>query len=156
MTQTIEELEAEMYYIRNKDAGYLGNSFIWWGKDSQGYTAYINGAGRYTKEESEKICKGNPEKNIMYKCSDIDARLHLVFDSQDLRNLGTNEPCGWRFGYATNQALALARGESVLVPRNMIDIIKWMADKNANYTQIELRMMAEKFLRDLEAQDIKK
>lgn len=91
----------ELYYIRNKNAGYLGNAWIWWGRNSQGYTAYLNGAGRYTKQEADEICQNNPEKNIAYKCSEIDERLHLVFDSQDAKRIGdSDKSSGWNFPYA--------------------------------------------------------
>ena len=93
----------DLYYIRNKDAGYLGNSFIWYGQYGNGYTAYILGAHRFPKEEAEKLVKENPSKYEMYKCKDIDERLHLVFDSQDVKRLGTDAPYGWSSGcYAKN------------------------------------------------------
>lgn len=90
----------ELYYIRNKDAGYSGNALIWWGKNCAGYTAYINGAGRYTKVEADDICRSNPHKNVPYKCSDIDARLHYVFDHQDLHRMETGDLNGWGWPYA--------------------------------------------------------
>lgn len=86
---------SDEYYVRNKNAGYLGNSFIWYGKRGAGYTAYINGAERFSKAEAEKMEKEDPEKWQAFPCKDIDARLHLVFDSQDVKNLGTDNPCGW-------------------------------------------------------------
>lgn len=36
----------------------------------------------------------------MFKCADVDKRLHLVFDIQDKSRLGTDAPCGWPAGYA--------------------------------------------------------
>lgn len=92
----------EKYYIRNKHAGYLGNSWFWYGKNGHGYTAYILGAHRFEKAEAEKMVKEDPEKWEMYKCDDVDERLHLIFDSQDAKSLGTDKPCGWASGYAEN------------------------------------------------------
>lgn len=83
------------YYIRNKEAGYLGNSWMWYGKNGQGYTAYILGAHRFDEAEAVKMVEHDPEKWAMYKCDEIEARLHLIFDSQDAKNLGTDAPCGW-------------------------------------------------------------
>lgn len=88
------------YYLQNKHAGYLGNAPTWWAKDGKGYTAYILGAHRFSKEEAEKYVNHSPEKFAMFKCADVDARLHLVFDEQDFSRLGTDEPCGWSSGYA--------------------------------------------------------
>lgn len=92
----------ELYYVRNKNAGYLGNAPTFWAKGGQGYTAYILGAERFTKEDAEKLVKQDPDKWEMYNCAHVDERLHLVFDDQDKRNLGTDEPCGWSSGYARN------------------------------------------------------
>lgn len=44
------------YYIQNKDAGYLGNSIFFWAKNSQGYTAKLEKAQKYSFEEAKKIC----------------------------------------------------------------------------------------------------
>ena len=93
---------SELYYIQNKHAGYLGNSPTWYGKKGGGYTAYILGAERFTKEEADKMVKDDPEKWRAFKCDDVDARLHLVYDMQDNGRLGTDEPCGWSGGYAQN------------------------------------------------------
>lgn len=87
------------YYIRNKHTGFLGNSPFWYGKNHNGYTAYILGAMRFSKEDAEEMVKESPDKWEMYNCDHVDERLHLVFDNQDQERLGTNEPCGW-FKYA--------------------------------------------------------
>lgn len=96
MTQTT----MEEYYVQNKDAIFLGNSPLWYGKGGRGYTAYIQGAERFSKEDAEQMVKHDPDKWEMFKCSDVDKRLHLVFDIQDKKNLGTDNPCGWSSGYA--------------------------------------------------------
>lgn len=93
------------YYLRNKNAGYLGNSFMWYVKNGNGYTAYIQGAERFDRDKAESFVRHDPDKWEMYKCSDVDKRLHLVFDSQDAKNLGTDEKCGWTDGYAQNNHL---------------------------------------------------
>lgn len=94
--------DTDLFYIRNKHAGYLGNAPTWYGKDGNGYTAYILGAHRFTEIEALRMVKGDPTKWEMFKCQDVDKRLHLVFDIQDAKRLGTNEPCGWPSGYAQN------------------------------------------------------
>ena len=100
MTTPTPELMPDEYYLQNKDARYLGNAPVWWAKGGRGYTAYILGAERFRYEAAEKYVRQDPDKFAMYKCADIDARLHLVFDCQDFGNLGTDKPCGWRSGYA--------------------------------------------------------
>lgn len=90
----------EKFYLQNKDAGYLGNAPVWWAKGGGGYTAYILGAERFTRDQAEKYVKEDKKKWAMYNCAYVDSRLHLVFDSQDFRNLGTDAPCGWKSGYA--------------------------------------------------------
>lgn len=75
------------YYIMRHESGYLGNSPFWWAKKGHGYTAYIENAERFTKEEAEKTA-GVPvgekgDKYIAWPCDFIDSRLHKVFDGQD-------------------------------------------------------------------------
>ena len=43
------------------------------------------------------------DKYEAFECDEIDARLHLVFDSQDKPRLGTDKPCAWSFGYANTR-----------------------------------------------------
>jgi len=89
-------MENKEYYLRNKDAGYLGNSFVWWAIGGAGYTAYINGAERFTEAEALAMVAQDRNKWEMYDCAEIDKRLHLVFDSQDVRRLGSDEITGQR------------------------------------------------------------
>lgn len=99
------EIQTEpRFYLQNKDAGYLGNAPIWWAKGGKGYTAYIKGAERFTMEKAKDLVNSNPSKFAMYSCAEIESRLHFVFDMQDFKCIGTNEPCGWDFGYATHPA----------------------------------------------------
>lgn len=101
------------FYLRNKNAGFLGNSPVWYGKNGQGYTAYLLGAERFSKEKAEKMVAEDPEKWEMYDCDHIDERLHLIFDYQDKQRLGTDEPCQF-FKYADNpQKQAL--GNSIFI-----------------------------------------
>jgi len=90
----------DLYYIQNKEAGYLGNSPRWYARNGSGYTAYIQGAERFPEERARRMVEENPDKWRMFKCADVDQRLHLIYDSQDNDRLGTAEPCGWAGGYA--------------------------------------------------------
>ena len=74
------------YYIQNKNAGYLGNAIIFWAKGRNGYTADLNNAEKFTKEQAENICKGNPEKNKAWSVDYIDNNkgIQQIVDSQYL------------------------------------------------------------------------
>lgn len=77
----------ETYYLRNKDAGFLGNSPIWWAKDGAGYTAYIQNAEIWTEQAAKQMVDEDPSKWEMFKCSEINRRLQVVFDSQDFKRI---------------------------------------------------------------------
>jgi hypothetical protein len=74
------------YYIQNKNAGYLGNSPMWWAKGRNGYTCDLNNAHKFTEEEAKKICEGNPEKNKAWAVDYIDNNkgIQRIVDSQYL------------------------------------------------------------------------
>ena len=88
------------YYLRNVNAGFVGNSPMWYAVDGKGYTAYVMNAERFDKEEAEKLVSEACGKYEMYLCFEIDKRLHLVFDWQDKQRLGTDKACPWPCGYA--------------------------------------------------------
>jgi len=73
------------YYIQRYASGFLGNSPIWWAKKGNGYSAYLENAERFSKEDADKILIAAPEKYAMYPCDFIDAHTHKVFDMQDFR-----------------------------------------------------------------------
>jgi hypothetical protein len=83
--------EMMKYYIQRHASGYLGNAPIWWCKGDAGYSAYLENAKIFTKEEAEKIlgCDINKksEKYKAYPCAFIDSIPHRVFDMQDFREL---------------------------------------------------------------------
>lgn len=70
------------YYVRNKDARFLGNAPVWWAKNGQGYSAYIEKAERFTEARARKLCEEDPSKYEMWPCHLIDAETHIVFDWQ--------------------------------------------------------------------------
>jgi hypothetical protein len=103
----------EQYYVHRK-RDFLGNAPMWWAKGGRGYTAYILGAERFSKQEAEEMLNHDPEKWAIYKCSEVDKRLHLVFDIQDACRLGTDEPCGWPSGYAPHYEELLKQRDELL------------------------------------------
>lgn len=76
------------YYIQNKNAGYLGNSIMFWALGNNGYTAKLNQAQQYTYEEAKVICRGNPTKNKAWPVEYINDNkgTALVTDSQYLES----------------------------------------------------------------------
>jgi len=80
-----------MYYIQRHASGYLGNAPVWWCKNGQGYSAYLENAEKFTKEDAEKTC-GCPigekgEKYRAWPCDFIDSRSFTVFDMQYFHEL---------------------------------------------------------------------
>ncbi len=66
----------EKYYIRTE--GFIGDSFIWWRPNSQGYTSDLNKAGKYKKEEAEQICRAS-ETEAAYECTKLDNHPTAIF-----------------------------------------------------------------------------
>jgi len=63
-----------LYYIQSLKRGFLGNSALWWAPFSQGYTADLNQAGKYTEKEARGICTHLLSKNKAWPCSYIDGK----------------------------------------------------------------------------------
>ena len=82
-----EKAAKNEYYLRNKHAGYLGNAPVWWCKNGQGYSAYLERAERWTEEKAAEMVKEDPSKWEMFPCGFIDQRLHQVYDAQSNHEL---------------------------------------------------------------------
>jgi hypothetical protein len=125
---------AEQYYIQRKQSQYLGNAPVWYAKEGRGYTSYIQGAERFSEEDAERMIKEDSGNWAMWSCTEVNKRLHLVFDIQDKRRLGTDDPCGWHFGYAPNPDnlnLAEQQRNALLEELKNIaecDMSKWAAE----------------------------
>lgn len=104
----MSDFEQEEYYVHRKGS-FVGNAPMFWAKGGNGYTSYIQGAERFSGNDANKLHKEDPSKWKLYKCSEVDSRLHLVYDVQDDKQLGTDSPCGWPWGYA---AIASMHGEA--------------------------------------------
>lgn len=70
-----------LFYIQN---GYVGNSVLWWGKNSNGYTTNINKAGLYTKEEVLKKFVNSREEDVIWESSHVDNNIVKQVDGQYL------------------------------------------------------------------------
>ena len=59
-----------------------GDCAIWWGPDHSGYTTDIDKAGRYTKEQADKIHKNRPklDQPILWSQVEPHIRRHVLID----------------------------------------------------------------------------
>ncbi len=76
-----------LYYVRNKDANFLGNAPVWWCKNGHGYSAYLENAERFIQADAEKLVRQQPDKFEMWPCHLIDAETHTVFDWQAINRV---------------------------------------------------------------------
>lgn len=77
----------DLYYVRNKDARFLGNAPVWWCKNGQGYSAYLEKAEKFTKDRAEKLVNEDSDKWEMWPCWAIDSETHTVFDWQAIKRI---------------------------------------------------------------------
>lgn len=47
--------EPQMYVIYAGDRSRCSDEIVWWGPDQRGYTTVLDRAGRYTREEAERL-----------------------------------------------------------------------------------------------------
>ncbi len=81
--------DVQLYLLQNCNAGYLGNSPVFWHKSGSGYTQWIDEAKHWTREEVEKTIrstKGSHNWRI-WPLSDIESVAKRTVDIQDLRKL---------------------------------------------------------------------
>lgn len=83
MNHNVEYLAQRLFYLRNKERGYLGNAPLWWVKDGQGYSDNLSRAQQFTDAESAKMVADNPDKWERWPCALIDRYAYRTFDSQD-------------------------------------------------------------------------
>jgi hypothetical protein len=76
----------DLYYIQNRDAGYIGNSIVFWNKDSNSYTSKLENSKKFYYEEAKSICKNSVSKYVAWPCDYIDNNIGTsrVTDSQYL------------------------------------------------------------------------
>lgn len=74
-----------MYYIQNR--GYCGNCMFWWRPDGNGYTLDLNTAGRFTRDEAERIVRGRPDVDKAWLCSDVHKAVKLHVSIEDFRQV---------------------------------------------------------------------
>ncbi len=78
-----------MFYLQNRDAGYLGNSPMFWAIRG-GYTQWIDDAKRFTQAEVDEIVSSCGrsmicgEKFKAWPCDLIDSKSRRTVDMQDI------------------------------------------------------------------------
>ena len=85
------------YLLQNCNAGYIGNSPVFWHKNDSGYTQWIDEAKQWTKEEAERQIQSTKGTHIwkMWSIQEIEAAAKRTVDIQDLQNINTNIPTNY-------------------------------------------------------------
>ena len=80
-----------MYFLQNRNAGYLGNSPVFWHRDGSGYTQWIDEAKMWTKDEAEQQIRSTHGSHdwAMWSVDEIIAAAKRTVDIQDLRKGGS-------------------------------------------------------------------
>ena len=77
----------DRYLIRNMDAGFLGNSPIFWRENNSGYTQWINEAKLFTSEKADELVEENPRKWVKYNAEKVFRIAKQTIDIQDWNRL---------------------------------------------------------------------
>lgn len=73
------------YYLQSAKHGFIvGNSVLWWAKNSSGYTTNIDKAGVYSEEEAKEIYLGGWGGVIAWPKEYIDSIISRCVDSQHM------------------------------------------------------------------------
>jgi hypothetical protein len=73
-----------LFYIQN---GYVGNSVLWWAKDSKGYTTNIEDAHKFTKKEIQKsFIESKREEDRIWFVEHVEKHIKKHVDGQYLSN----------------------------------------------------------------------
>ncbi len=69
------------FYVQN---GYVGNSVLWWGQRSNGYTTDISRAELYTKKEILERFVSGREEDIIWEAGHVLSNVRQHVDGQYL------------------------------------------------------------------------
>ena len=84
LLEALEDRPEEMYYIQN---GYVGNSILWWAKDSAGYTTHFLNAGKYPKDKAIEIINNRPNGDCAWSCWHVDHNIDAHVLTVEVGNL---------------------------------------------------------------------
>jgi hypothetical protein len=62
--------QKELYYVWNGE--YVGNTMLWWQKESKGYTMNLNQAHKFTREEAQQLIDNPSRKEEAFLCSETE------------------------------------------------------------------------------------
>ena len=79
-----------MYYIQNLNAGFLGNSPVFWSKNG-GYSQWLDEAQTFTEAEANTVVRttSGTHRWKLWPVDEIDSIAKRTVDIQDMRKL----PC---------------------------------------------------------------
>lgn len=75
----------EYYLLQKRNAGYLGNSPVFYHKGGSGYTQWIDEAKHWTKEEAEKIIRSTQGTHdwVLWKLDEVKSAARYTVDTQN-------------------------------------------------------------------------
>lgn len=80
----IAPADEPLYLLRNLQAGFLGNSPLFWAR-SGGYTQWIDQAQRFTAAEAAEQMQNSPGKFEMYDTRQVERVAQCTVDIQHLK-----------------------------------------------------------------------
>lgn len=82
-------MKDEIYLLQNLNAGYVGNSPMFWREGGSGYTPWIDEAKRWTRQEAEAQIRSTRGTHFwqMWSLAEVEAIAERTVDIQDLRKL---------------------------------------------------------------------
>lgn len=88
--------EKEMYLLQNCNAGFVGNSPVFWKEGGCGYTQWIDKAKRWTLEEAQAQIRAThgSHKWQLWKVADIEKVAKRTVDIQDLCKISVDTSAG--------------------------------------------------------------
>jgi hypothetical protein len=84
--QAVEDAVAvePRYYVQNIKAGYVGNNPMFWKKNGNGYTSYIDDAEQFTREEARKLVESDADKWLAWPVETVEACDYRTVEGQRL------------------------------------------------------------------------
>ena len=76
---------AEMFYLQNLQAGYMGNSPMFWAKGGNGYTQWLDNCELFTEVEVNRHVASDTKKWRAWPAAKVDSLARRTVDIQDLR-----------------------------------------------------------------------
>lgn len=79
----------EGYYLQNLQAGYVGNSPLFWAKGGNGYTCWLDDCEVFTSEAADKMVRDDSRKWRAWPVDGIESLARRTVDMEELRRIST-------------------------------------------------------------------